>query len=86
MQVSLVGTAHEEVGDYFPDYLDVMETQPFLKAVMPWGHRSIYFDTGMPSERNKSDDGPILWARPGEQVGLLSLYVYWSSYYTIAHF
>ena len=69
MQVSLVGTAHEEVGDYFPDYLDVIESQPFLKAVMPWGERSIYHDTGMHLERNKSDDGPILWTRPGEQVG-----------------
>ena len=72
LQVSLVGTAHEEVGDYFPDYLDIMESQPFLKAIMPWGPRSIYHETEMQHERSKSDDGPILWTRPGEQVGVLA--------------
>lgn len=32
-QISLVGTAHEEVGGYFPDLLNKMEENPFLKAV-----------------------------------------------------
>lgn len=32
-QVSLVGTAHEEVGGYFPDVLDKLEENPFLNAV-----------------------------------------------------
>ncbi len=30
---------------------------------MPWGERAILKD----APRNKSNDGPILWIRPGEQ-------------------
>ena len=63
-QVSLVGTRQEEVGDHFPEFLDLMEENHFLRAVMPWGRRSLV--AGL--ERNRSNDGPILWARPGEQV------------------
>ena len=64
LQVSLVGTAHEEVGDYFPEMLDIIENDPFLKAVMPWGELS---SVRMASRAN-SNDGPILWTRPGEQM------------------
>jgi len=64
MQISVVGTVHEEVGDYFPEFLDMVEKNAFLKAVMPWGERSIV--AGM--QRNVSNDGPILWSRPGEQM------------------
>lgn len=32
-QISLVGTAHEEVGGYFPDLLDKLEENPFLNVV-----------------------------------------------------
>ncbi|XP_061178788.1 uncharacterized protein LOC133187435 isoform X2 [Saccostrea echinata] len=64
LQISLVGTVHEEVGGYFPAFLDMLESDPFLKVVMPWGVRSVVPD--MP--RNRSNDGPILWARPGEQM------------------
>lgn len=32
-QVSLVGTAHEEVGGYFPDLLDKLEENQFLNMV-----------------------------------------------------
>lgn len=32
-QISLVGTAHEEVGGYFPDLLNKLEENLFLKAV-----------------------------------------------------
>ena len=63
-QVSIVGTKAEEVGDYFPELLDILEADPFLKATIPWGSLSIIH--GM--QRNLSNDGPILWARPGEQV------------------
>ncbi|OWF42791.1 Round spermatid basic protein 1 [Mizuhopecten yessoensis] len=63
LQISLVGTVHEEVGDYFPEFLDSLEENEFLKAVMPWGERSL-----VQLSRNLSNDGPILWARPGEQM------------------
>lgn len=32
-QVSLVGTAHEEVGGYFPDLLEKLQENPFLDVV-----------------------------------------------------
>ncbi|XP_019633384.1 PREDICTED: round spermatid basic protein 1-like protein [Branchiostoma belcheri] len=64
LQISLVGTVDEEVGDYFPDFLDVLEENPFLKATTPWGELSC---TKLTS-RNLSNDGPILWVRPGEQM------------------
>lgn len=38
-QVSLVGTAHEEVGGYFPDLLDKLEENPFLNMVK----KNIYY-------------------------------------------
>ncbi|KAK9758786.1 hypothetical protein QE152_g370 [Popillia japonica] len=62
-QVSLVGTAHEEVGGYFPDVLDKLEENPFLNATMPWGSLSV-----VQMKRTESNDGPILWCRPGEQL------------------
>ncbi|XP_032679081.1 uncharacterized protein LOC116847802 [Odontomachus brunneus] len=63
-QISLVGTVHEEVGGYFPDLLQKLEENPFLKMTMPWGPLSVVkMDT--PQESN---DGPILWIRPGEQL------------------
>ncbi|XP_078043559.1 uncharacterized protein LOC144473512 [Augochlora pura] len=63
-QISIVGTVHEEVGGYFPDLLQKLEENPFLKLTMPWGPLSVVkMDT--PQESN---DGPILWIRPGEQL------------------
>ncbi|XP_070171374.1 uncharacterized protein [Polyergus mexicanus] len=63
-QISLVGTVHEEVGGYFPDLLRKLEENPFLKMTIPWGPLSVVkMDT--PQESN---DGPILWIRPGEQL------------------
>ncbi|XP_066284391.1 lysine-specific demethylase RSBN1L-like [Branchiostoma lanceolatum] len=64
LQISLVGTVDEEVGDYFPDFLDILEENPFLRATTPWGELSF---TKMAS-RDLSNDGPILWVRPGEQM------------------
>ena len=65
LQTSLVGVRNEEIGDYFPEFIDqYLEHDPFLSQVMPWGALS----------KNKnmnpmnSDDGPIFWARPGEQM------------------
>ena len=63
-QISLVGTVHEEVGGYFPDFIRMLEESPFLKYVMPWGHLSAV-RMASPEESN---DGPILWIRPGEQL------------------
>ena len=31
-QISLVGAVDEEVGDYFPEFLDMLEESPFLKV------------------------------------------------------
>ena len=64
LQLSLVGTAQEEVGDYFPEILDMLENDPFLDIVMPWGELS----SVRMASRNHSNDGPILWVRPGEQM------------------
>ncbi|XP_066248638.1 uncharacterized protein [Euwallacea similis] len=63
-QISIVGTAHEEVGGYFQDILDLLEENQFLNMTMPWGSLSI-LDQMRPTESN---DGPIIWARPGEQL------------------
>lgn len=62
-QISLVGTVHEEVGGYFPDMLDMLSTCPFLNMTMPWGPMS-----AVEMEPQESNDGPILWIRPGEQL------------------
>lgn len=64
LQFSLVGTVQEESGGYFPEFLDLLEQCLFLKETMPWGS----FSALHLSDRNKSNDGPILWVRPGEQV------------------
>ncbi|KAM6977018.1 lysine-specific demethylase 9 [Aplochiton taeniatus] len=63
-QISLVGAVDEEVGDFFPDFLDMLEESPFLKMTLPWGSlSSLKLDC-----RSQSDDGPIMWVRPGEQM------------------
>uniref|UniRef100_A0A3P8WJQ7 Lysine-specific demethylase 9-like n=1 Tax=Cynoglossus semilaevis TaxID=244447 RepID=A0A3P8WJQ7_CYNSE len=63
-QISLVGAVDEEVGDYFPEFLDMLEESPFLKMTLPWGSMSsLKLDC-----RSQSDDGPIMWVRPGEQM------------------
>uniref|UniRef100_A0A4W5P3Y7 Round spermatid basic protein 1 n=1 Tax=Hucho hucho TaxID=62062 RepID=A0A4W5P3Y7_9TELE len=63
-QISLVGAMAEEVGDYFPEFLDMLEESPFLKMTLPWGSlSSLKLDC-----RSQSDDGPIMWVRPGEQM------------------
>ena len=81
--LSLVGTASEEAGGFFPDILDMLDEIPILSLVchkryqprefsfkifflqtMPWGPHSVLHDK---LDRNKSNDGPILWIRPGEQ-------------------
>ncbi|XP_059530157.1 lysine-specific demethylase 9 isoform X3 [Myotis daubentonii] len=63
-QISLVGAVDEEVGDYFPEFLDMLEESPFLKMTLPWGTLSSL----RLQCRSQSDDGPIMWVRPGEQM------------------
>ncbi|XP_076009542.1 uncharacterized protein LOC143002980 [Genypterus blacodes] len=63
-QISLVGAVDEEVGDFFPEFLSMLEESPFLKRTLPWGTFSSLSLMG-PQE---SDDGPIMWVRPGEQM------------------
>ncbi|XP_061570691.1 lysine-specific demethylase RSBN1L-like isoform X2 [Cololabis saira] len=63
-QISLVGAVDEEVGDYFPEFLSLLEESPFLKMTLPWGTLSSLRHIS-PTE---SDDGPIMWVRPGEQM------------------
>ncbi|XP_069317931.1 lysine-specific demethylase RSBN1L [Eulemur rufifrons] len=63
-QISLVGAVDEEVGDYFPEFLDMLENSPFLKCTLPWGTLSSL----KLESRKDSDDGPIMWVRPGEQM------------------
>lgn len=62
-QISLVGKVHEEVGGYFPDLIDKLENNPFLNKSMPWGKLSV-----VQMDPRLSNDGPILWIRPGEQL------------------
>ncbi|KAJ2940974.1 hypothetical protein O0L34_g13100 [Tuta absoluta] len=62
-QISLVGTVHEEVGGYFPDLLKLLGQCPYLDMTMPWGPMS-----AVEMEPQESNDGPILWIRPGEQL------------------
>ena len=64
LQFSLVGTRHEETGGYFPDVIDFLEKCPFLKPVMPWGKLSVL----RMDDPRQSNDGPIFWVRPGEQM------------------
>lgn len=63
-QISLVGTVHEEVGGYFPEFLSMIDESPFSRLTTPWGELS---SIQMNSPR-ESNDGPIFWIRPGEQL------------------
>lgn len=39
-QISLVGAVDEEVGDYFPEFLDMLEDSPFLKVRIKRGGKA----------------------------------------------
>ena len=62
--ISLVGTVSEETGGYFKDLITLLEQSPVLVRSLPWGPMS-QLELSQPTE---SDDGPILWVRPGEQL------------------
>ncbi|KAI5620681.1 round spermatid basic protein 1-like isoform X2 [Silurus asotus] len=63
-QISLVGAVDEEVGDYFPEFLSILQQSPFLERTLPWGT----FSSLKLKSPTESDDGPIMWVRPGEQM------------------
>ncbi|KAK3544906.1 hypothetical protein QTP86_029246 [Hemibagrus guttatus] len=63
-QISLVGAVDEEVGDYFPEFLGMLQQSPFLERTLPWGT----FSSLKLKSPTDSDDGPIMWVRPGEQM------------------
>lgn len=63
-QISLVGVKREEIGDYYVDLISHLQRCPFLEQVMPWGPMS----TLKSIQPQQSNDGPILWIRPGEQT------------------
>lgn len=63
-QVSLVGAVDEEVGDYFPEFINMLEQSPYLERTLPWGT----FSSLRLQSPTESDDGPIMWVRPGEQM------------------
>lgn len=58
-----MGVKREEAGDYYVDLISHLEKCPFLEQVMPWGNMST-----LKIEPSQSNDGPILWIRPGEQT------------------
>lgn len=62
--ISLVGTVSEEVGGYIQDVIGLLQQSPFLSRSLPWGAMSKLQNM----DPKQSDDGPILWSRPGEQV------------------
>lgn len=55
----------------FKELIEWLEMFPMLKLLMPWGEWS-GADLESPSD---SDDGPIFWVRPGEQVCSLIIYM-----------
>eukprot|EP00794_Sanderia_malayensis_P007584 gene7584-8424_t len=63
-QFSLVGTVDGESGGLFSEVLDQLEENPFLYKTLPWGQLSVLHML----DRRLSNDGPILWVRPGEQM------------------
>lgn len=42
-QISLVGAVDEEVGDYFPEFLDMLEESPFLKVSVNSSYQNGHF-------------------------------------------
>ncbi|CAD6186657.1 unnamed protein product [Caenorhabditis auriculariae] len=62
--LSMVGAKQEECGDHFADLIAQLESSPILCPLMPWGEWS----SMKMGDVTESDDGPIYWVRPGEQL------------------
>jgi len=54
----------EECGNFFREIIDKLDRCPFMNLLLPWGPMAITCN----SKPTDSDDGPIFWARPGEQL------------------
>ncbi|THD17993.1 Round spermatid basic protein 1 protein [Fasciola hepatica] len=61
--ISVVGVKGEERGMFSREVINMIESDPFLALVTPWGKLSKLH--GM--DPHNSNDGPILWVRHGEQ-------------------
>ncbi|CAJ0930971.1 unnamed protein product, partial [Mesorhabditis belari] len=61
--LSMVGPKQEECGALFNELLEELARSPLLGPLMPWGSLSVAYD-----DPGESDDGPIFWVRPGEQL------------------
>ncbi|VDD86454.1 unnamed protein product [Enterobius vermicularis] len=64
LSISLVGRRQEECGEFFEEILQRIESLPLMELLLPWGKWSQNYHY-RPEE---SDDGPIFWVRPGEQM------------------
>ncbi|KAK4472438.1 hypothetical protein MN116_003691 [Schistosoma mekongi] len=62
--LSIVGVKGEERGFFDNNLIKMIESDPFLRLVTPWGVLSSL--SGM--DPRESNDGPILWSRHGEQT------------------
>ena len=54
----------EEKGGYFGEVISALQKSVWLRDVLPWGSESRYHDL----EPAESDDGPIMWACPGQSA------------------
>ena len=64
-QITMTGKLSEEVGFYCEKYLNALERNCFMGPTLPWGSLSMLHGK---IDRKDSDDGPICWTRPGEQM------------------
>ena len=61
-QISLVGAVDEEVGDFFPEFLGMLEESPFLKVSGGWRGESSGESTGRIAG-GKGSRGSDVWRR-----------------------
>lgn len=57
-QISLVGAVDEEVGDYFPEFLGMLEESPFLKVSRDAVNAIDWLQSGRGGSREVGVEGP----------------------------
>uniref|UniRef100_H3AHB4 Round spermatid basic protein 1 like n=1 Tax=Latimeria chalumnae TaxID=7897 RepID=H3AHB4_LATCH len=62
--ISLCKTVIEKINFFFPSNLSKLFRKPDQQRTLPWGT----FSSLNLKSRKESDDGPIMWVRPGEQM------------------